>query len=555
MDNRKLLELIRKGRIQEFKPQDLLTERLSQEEIDDIPPFNPPPLKFPINFKPQDMLTKLDADTPNMSISNPPPNSVPADLDYLSPEVREYASQIMPNLNLKGVRSEEQEPSVNNVQKLLRGEFAKEEQPDPNPITDDTANQLMQDMNNSLIGNPANQMQIPFAPDQQPEEEKEPEVKPTVPVQKAPSASQPKQQTQQEDQGEQPQIPVEQPEEDTREQDALLAGSENRFTNRLFKALSKLGASAANMGLGKIGAVKADTEAFDEMIKESDRPIQLLQLEKQLKSDKAKSDPNSDISKMLRNSLVELGMDMTNYANLSYNQLEKIYPSLTQALYTKMAADARKEQAIIERENRAIAREDRETAREFNQYQKIAGGIDRMVSQLEKSKPMVAYRQAQQAKELLSQAATTNDLQKKVENAAAFMNYAKLAQGDDSVVRSEDMKVLAGNLNYSSPTELLRSFEARTKGTPFTNAELQRMSTVVDTIAKIKKNQLKPLLNPIVTRAQSNNYNLAESLDPAFIDEVYNEPPTAEERMKMLEDKINKNQSRLDELRNKKQGQ
>jgi hypothetical protein len=575
MDRRKLYELIRDNKLNGISPEDLLEETqlldpnqpsLSnepQQSIDaglDLGPSlgldyerpeikQPKPMpKFPISVSPEDLLVNKNTKT-SQTLSGPIENSVDAnqDLGYLSPELRQYAAKIMPNLNLK--QQEDQSPvDTSNVERLLRGEYVKE---DPNPITDEHVQDLMNDMQNSLQGIPQEQnIQIPFRPDDQVEQE----VKPTPPVnnQQRTQRSQVSQQSPQKLM--QPQIPQEDEQDMDRELAALDASSRNKFSNILLKQISKLGASAASAGLGKIGAVKADTEAFDELSQLADQPIKLLELEKQQRSDKEKSDPNSDISVMLRNSLEEMGMDMSQYQNLSYKQLEKIYPSLTQALYTKMAAEARKQEAIMNRQLREEAKRERQDARQFNEYTKVASGIDRMVDKVQKSDAMSSYNDAKEAKVLLAQAATSNNRQKKIEKAAAFMNYAKLAQGDSSVVRSEDMKTLAGSLNYASPETLLESIWGRAQGTPFSDSELKTMSLVADTIEKIHKSRLKKMLKPIVTRSEANDYNLAESIDPETIDEIVNEPPTTEERLQMMEEKMNKNQARIDELKRKQQG-
>jgi hypothetical protein len=294
----------------------------------------------------------------------------------------------------------------------------------------------------------------------------------------------------------------------------------------LWKQSAKLRDAAMGAGSGTI--LKTDTSLYEDLEKRAQRPMQNLLLKQELGDKKAKNDPNSDISKLLRKSLSDLGMNMQGLEGIPYSQLEKLYPSLTQALYTKIAADARKEEAEARRYDKQADRERRADVKEKENYFKVQSGIDRQVQQLRTSKAYIGYQQANQAKQLLNEAINSKDPVVKVQNAAAFMNYAKTAQGDDSVVRSEDMKVLAGQLGFNSPSELLSKLSSRAKGTPFTPAELNMMTKVIGTIQSTKRKQLQSQLNPIISRAESNAYPISESLDPDFIREIQEEPTVQE---------------------------
>ncbi len=114
------------------------------------------------------------------------------------------------------------------------------------------------------------------------------------------------------------------------------------------------------------------------------------------------------------------------------------------------------------------------------------------------------------------------------------MNYAKTAQGDDSVVRSEDMKVLAGNLGYKSPTELLSKFSAKAEGSMFSPGELQVMGKVLNTIMKVKKQQLHEMIKPMQKRAERADYDLGESLSQDYIEEITTPSQSIDEKKKRL---------------------
>lgn len=297
--------------------------------------------------------------------------------------------------------------------------------------------------------------------------------------------------------------------------------SEEEDRAALWKQSAKLRDAAMGAGSGTI--LKTDTSLYEDLEKRAQRPMKNLLLKQELDDKASKNDPNSDISKLTRKSLSDLGMNMQGLEGVPYSQLEKLYPSLTQALYTKIAADARKEEAEARRYDKQVDRERRADVKDKENYFKTQSGIDRQVQQLRTSKAYIGYQQANQAKQLLNEAINSKDPLVKVQNAAAFMNYAKTAQGDDSVVRSEDMKVLAGQLGFNNPSELLSKFTSRAKGTPFTPAELNTMSKVIDTIQSTKRKQLRGQLSPIIKRAESNEYPLSESLDPDFIKEIQEE--------------------------------
>jgi hypothetical protein len=127
------------------------------------------------------------------------------------------------------------------------------------------------------------------------------------------------------------------------------------------------------------------------------------------------------------------------------------------------------------------------------------------------------------------------------------MQYAKIAQGDDSVVRSSDMQVLAGGLNYSSPYSLLNKFASHAEGSPFTKDELLEMKKVVDAIRKVKKEQLQQRINPIILDAQRGGYDLDQSISPDIIEEVY--APEAKSELEILADRAKRREELL-----KKQG-
>jgi hypothetical protein len=233
---------------------------------------------------------------------------------------------------------------------------------------------------------------------------------------------------------------------------------------------------------------------------------------------------------------------------VSYAQIEKLYPSVANAMMTKLATEARKEEASLARQIRAEAKESKDEAKKEAKYEKTRTIVNNKIAKLQEAKtsPFAGYNQAKQTSQMIDNAIEAwdnSDEDAKIKNSVAFMQYAKLAQGDDSVVRSSDMQALAGGLNYSSPYALLNKFAAKAEGSPFTKGELAEMKKVIDTIRKVKKEQIQQRLDPIILDAQRGGYDLDQSISPDIIEEVYAPEPRS------IADKA----KRLEELR-KKQG-
>lgn len=408
-------------------------------------------------------------------------------------------------------------------------------------------------------------VQVPFPVDETPTEEPEKEAQPgrapaalEAPEVEQPEAPAPQRQpAAQKIQAaqEEEQAPA-MPEEEAQPTDIdkmIQQATEEEDRASLWKQSAKL--RDAVMGAGSGTILKTDTSMYDEMAQRAQRPTKNMLLKQELENTQAKNDPSSQVSKLTRKSLQDLGMNMTGLEGISYAQLEKLYPSLTQALYVKLKAQSDREQKIATDEAKDEIKKLKADEKEKANYFKTQTSIDRMISQMQKGKSFVGYEQAKQAKALLQDAVTSKDLQKKVQNAAGFMNYAKVAQGDDSVVRSEDMKVLAGSMGFTSPSEMLSKIASRAQGSPFSPAELQMMSKVVDTIISIKKSNLRQQISPLRKRAEANKYDLSESIDPALLQEI--EAGDAQlspaQKLEELDKKLKSNQARIEELRSRRE--
>jgi hypothetical protein len=299
------------------------------------------------------------------------------------------------------------------------------------------------------------------------------------------------------------------------------ASSRNADNASLAGQMAKVRDAAIGAGLG--AKFQHDDSMYKQMAADADKPIKKFLLAGELKNTKAKNDPNSEISKLVRDSLKQMGMSMDGLDGVSYAQIEKIYPSLTNAIMTKYANDGKREERNLLRdvkaENKASADLDR-----------VGQSIDKQINQLRTSKEFTSYEQAKSADALLQAALSSKSPMVKVEDAAGFMNYAKAAQGDDSVVRSEDMKVLAGNMGFNSVSEMLGKFSARAKGSSFSKGELQAMSRVLQTIKSVKREKIQQRLTPVKYKADMNGYDLNQSITPEYLDEIFAPMPLSIEQ-------------------------
>lgn len=381
---------------------------------------------------------------------------------------------------------------------------------------------------------PKSKTQIPFAPEEEaPEEEaKTTEAEqPQVPAARTPS-SVPAQKAKQPIIEQQPsRTPAAQEEEKAPAEDysKMVEDMQEQQRNvRYAERLAKVRDAAIGAGLGK--QFETDYGMYKDLQAAAASPIQKIKIVQELDNSKAKNDPNSDISKLIRKSLADLGVNMAGMDKVSYAQIEKLYPSVANAMMTKLATEARKEEAALTRQLKAEANADKQEARKEASYEKTRTIVNNKINKLQEAKtsPFAGYNQAKQTTQMLDNAIEAwdnSDENAKIKNSVAFMQYAKLAQGDDSVVRSSDMQALAGGLNYSSPYALLNKFAAKAEGSPFTKDELVEMKKVIDTIRKVKKQQLQQRLDPIKLDAQRGGYDLDQSISPDIMEEIYSPEP------------------------------
>jgi hypothetical protein len=387
----------------------------------------------------------------------------------------------------------------------------------------------------------------------------------------------------------------------------------------------------AFISAGGTQKVETDKSVYDTLKERAKRPLKNLMLKMELEQTNAKNDPSSSVSKLARKSLVDLGMNMEGMDDVSYGQIEKMYPTLAQSLYTGISAKARVEQAklnselrreelgvkaeqtkaniqnqqdridvlreqIRQREDAVRAgllskeedrelrkqlqqdklelekykqqvqqerdekkKEDRKEEKEYSRYSQAATRADRITAAMQKSTPYKLFNGAKGAQSMLAQALIDNDADKRVSAASGFFAFGKTAQGDDSVLRDSDMRVLAGQLGYS-PSELLSKGENLFKGVSFTDAQLRGMMKVAKRIEEIKKAEIgRDYIQPMKAQAEKYGYDLKESISPDLLKEFEPKEPELspmqriELKQKQISDRLEQLRQREAELMSKKQ--
>ena len=303
--------------------------------------------------------------------------------------------------------------------------------------------------------------------------------------------------------------------------------ADNQFMAGLLRAGNQAGAAIASLGAGS--QVKPDYSGVEALEKTAGTPSQntkdlqaasltdqrARQAQAEMNDDNKRRDANSEISKTARQLATQLGIKVTD--QISAKQLQDAGLPLGTLLSTKMAADSR-------REMMALSKDSKDATKKEGNALKVQGSVDKQTTQLLKSKDYEAYNAAKDAQYNLAQAIASGN---KTDAGTAFMTFAKIAQGDNSVVRDGDMAILAGGMNYKSPTEMLTKLSAQAGGGRFNSVELENMRKVAAKVQEIKGRRVQQLVSPIVKRADAAGLDLAETIDPAVIEEFAQFSPNA----------------------------
>lgn len=349
------------------------------------------------------------------------------------------------------------------------------------------------------------------------------------------------------------------PEEDTSVDEMVKKYREEEDRADYFKSLAKFRDAVMGAGSGRV-LTGTDYSTYDEMKARAKRPIEDVMLKTQLTDNKAKSDPNSQISQLMRKTLGNLGIDMADLSEVSYSQLEKIYPSLANTIATKIAADARKEQASQAADLRREAEAARKSEKEIAKQDRRLSELNKRTENVLKSDEYKLYNNIGTTNALIDEAIQMwedGDDSYKQTTQSAFMGFAKAAQQDSSVVRESDMRVLAGGVNYGSLGGLLQKIVAKGKGADYSPEELQGFKKAVEIIRDVKRQDLQKRFNPILSRATDADISPDYLVSSDLLDDIYSKPKQPEkdplqQKLEEVEAKLKANQSRIEVLRNKR---
>lgn len=211
-------------------------------------------------------------------------------------------------------------------------------------------------------------------------------------------------------------------------------------------------------------------------------------------------DPNSDISKTLREMAHKLGYkfgDKTsgkNFKDMGINVAGLIAQK-----------EAREQAALLRQDSQGNANKERTKSEIF-----------RGMTNWDKSDSYKAYQSSKAGIEAIDDAMLTGD---KIAAGTAFMRFAKTAQGDDSVVKSEDMKTLLGGTNYS-PKAYASKMADLAKGKNVTDAELKAMRNIMGKINDKERQKAHSDLKPHLNKMEGSGLDTNNYIDQSKLDEI-----------------------------------
>lgn len=325
--------------------------------------------------------------------------------------------------------------------------------------------------------------------------------------------------------------------------------SEEEDRAALWKQSARLRDAAMGAGSGTI--LKTDTSLYEDLEKRAQRPMKNYILKQELEDKKAKNDPNSAISRLMRKSLSELNVDMTGFESVSYAQLEKIYPAYTQALYTKIAADARKEENQIKRSELANSKAEKLTEADALKHSRfaqtattqMAKTYDEYLNGLQQIESIEANLKGIEKGEITPGAADV---------ALLYGLFKKLDEG--SVVRDSELKLSAEAASLIG--------KIRQKGESFINGALvdpKLRKSFIEIIKNIQSGTSKKMAAKKANYVESGTKLglkrdiLEGSIYPEIGSSSKKEQIPVEDKLKQFEERLNKNQSRIEELKKKKE--
>jgi hypothetical protein len=274
--------------------------------------------------------------------------------------------------------------------------------------------------------------------------------------------------------------------------------SEQDFVNNMLRAGTTAGAALAYQ--------KPDYTAVDALSEQSGQGVenvkQAINTEKaqaEINDERSLRDPGSDVSKAFRSALAKLGIPHTEKtsANDAKNMGINIQNLIMQQEHSKQARDMKE-----------LMLGDRAKGQAYS-------SVDRNIQNMRNGAAYKAYQNTKNASDALDNAVLTGD---KVAAGTAFLRSAKVAQGDDSVVRSDDMKVLLGGRNYT-PAAYAEKMADLVKGKNITDRELKAMQNIMGMVKNLEGSRVYQQVSPIIEKIKNNGLNHDEFMHPDEVSE------------------------------------
>lgn len=295
--------------------------------------------------------------------------------------------------------------------------------------------------------------------------------------------------------------------------DAQSQQNEQNFIDNMLRAGITGGAA--------IAGTKADYSGVDALQKQNSKPVENVKglMQADMDSKKLKKttndlddetmlrDPNSDISKQLRDMLSKLGYPVNE--KVTGKQLKDMGINVYNLIGQKEAREA--------------SRLNREAMMKNSNNERTKTAIEKRFQNIGSNKAFVAYNNTKDAISAFDYALASKD---KEAVGTAFMKFAKSAQGDDSVVRSEDMKTLAGGTPFGNPKKMMDHYIALSQGKNFTTTELANMKKVMEVALKTKGQAVQQLMNPMLKKIETTGEPVDMFIDPGLVDEFKKYGPT-----------------------------
>jgi len=215
--------------------------------------------------------------------------------------------------------------------------------------------------------------------------------------------------------------------------------------------------------------------------------------QRQLQKDQERNDPNSAASTRLRALMRQFDPKRT-YEGMSYSEMVEA-SDIAKAIVSKEIAQETTKQKMIE----AKASHDN-TKHDVNTRVLMS-----KASEIQKSDNVKAMKAAGDADAVLMDILNTkDDADRAAKIGTGFMLFAKIAQGDNSVVREGDMATLSSKTGLNSDA-LNKLINRAATGKNITDNDLKNMRVIVQTIKARRAADLKDQLSTFDKQAKALN--------------------------------------------------